>query len=119
MSLDDINSIRWAFSDGSQSIKAGVKFRFYRRMLLSYSYVYYNSGYAIFPLYFLSFEVNTIILQEYMAHGSLGLFTQAAFNEQSQDDSSQNHYGGGNARPLQTQVFVYWSLNWFMAVKII
>lgn len=41
--------------------------------------------------------------QEYMAHGSLGLFTQAPFNEQSQDDSSQNHYGGGNARPLQTQ----------------
>ncbi|XP_075488176.1 regulator of nonsense transcripts 1 homolog isoform X1 [Primulina tabacum] len=49
---------------------------------------------------------NDFMSQEYMAHGSLGLFTQAAFNEQSQDDSSQNLYSGGNARPLQTQNFL-------------
>lgn len=39
-----------------------------------------------------------------MAHGSQALFTQAGFNDPSQDDSSQNHYGVGNANALQSQV---------------
>lgn len=41
-----------------------------------------------------------------MAHGSQGLFTQAQFNDQSQDDASQNHFGVANANQLQSQVFV-------------
>lgn len=41
--------------------------------------------------------------QEYMAHGSQGLFTQAPFNDQSQDDSSQNHFGVANANQIPSQ----------------
>ena len=40
-----------------------------------------------------------------MPHGSQGLFTQAAFNDPSQDDASQSHYGVVNANQLQSQVF--------------
>lgn len=45
-----------------------------------------------------------------MAHGSQGLFTQAPFNDQSQDDASQNHFGVANANPLQSQVSLISSL---------
>lgn len=38
------------------------------------------------------------------AHGSQGLFTQGAYNDPSQDDASQNHFGVSNANPLQSQV---------------
>lgn len=41
-----------------------------------------------------------------MAHGSQGLFTQVGFNDPSQDDNSQGHFGVGNANPLQSQVSV-------------
>lgn len=40
-----------------------------------------------------------------MPHGSQGLFTQAGFNDPSQDDASQSHYGVANANQLQSQVF--------------
>ncbi|CAI9784992.1 unnamed protein product [Fraxinus pennsylvanica] len=46
---------------------------------------------------------NDFMSQEYMAHGSQGLFTQAAFKDPSQDDSSQNHFGVVNANPLEPQ----------------
>ncbi|KAL2545372.1 Regulator of nonsense transcripts 1-like protein [Forsythia ovata] len=46
---------------------------------------------------------NDFMSQEYMAHGSQGLFTQAAFKDPSQDDSSQNHFGVANANPLESQ----------------
>lgn len=39
-----------------------------------------------------------------MAHGSQALFTQAGFNDPSQDDASQNHFGVANANALQSQV---------------
>lgn len=39
-----------------------------------------------------------------MPHGSQGLFTQVGFNDPSQDDASQNHYGVANANQLQSQV---------------
>lgn len=42
--------------------------------------------------------------QDYMAHGSQGLFTQVGFNDPSQDDAAQNHFGMGNANQLQSQV---------------
>lgn len=45
-----------------------------------------------------------------MAHGSQALFTQAGFNDPSQDDSSQNHYGVGNANALQSQVSSFTSM---------
>lgn len=45
-----------------------------------------------------------------MTHGSQGLFTQAPFNDQSQEDASQNHFGVANANPLQSQVFVLFRL---------
>ncbi|XP_021765730.1 regulator of nonsense transcripts 1 homolog [Chenopodium quinoa] len=41
--------------------------------------------------------------QDYMGHGSQGLFTQVGFNDPSQDDSSQGHFGVGNVNPLQSQ----------------
>lgn len=44
-------------------------------------------------------------LQDYMAHGSQGLFTQVGFSDPSQDDTSQGHFGVGNMNPLQSQVW--------------
>ncbi|KAL2901632.1 Regulator of nonsense transcripts 1-like protein [Bienertia sinuspersici] len=41
--------------------------------------------------------------QDYMGHGSQGLFTQVGFNDPSQDDASQGHFGVGNVNPLQSQ----------------
>ncbi|XP_060207506.1 regulator of nonsense transcripts 1 homolog [Lycium barbarum] len=46
---------------------------------------------------------NEFMSQDYMAHGSQGLFTQAGYNNPSQDDSSQNHFGMSNANQLQSQ----------------
>ncbi|KAL3817946.1 hypothetical protein ACJIZ3_003851 [Penstemon smallii] len=46
---------------------------------------------------------NDFLSQEYMGHGSHGLFTQAAFSDQIQDDASQNHFGLASAGPLQSQ----------------
>ena len=44
--------------------------------------------------------------QDYMAHGTQGLFTQVGYNDPSQDDGSQNHYGVGNANALQSQGYM-------------
>ncbi|ONK58988.1 uncharacterized protein A4U43_C08F1810 [Asparagus officinalis] len=41
--------------------------------------------------------------QDYMAHGSQGLFTQAGFNDPLQDESSQSHFGIAGPGPLQSQ----------------
>ncbi|KAH6792479.1 RNA helicase [Perilla frutescens var. hirtella] len=57
-----------------------------------------QAGYARFA------PGNDYMSQEYMAHGSQGLFTQAPFNDQSQDDASQSHFGVANANPLQSQL---------------
>eukprot|EP00252_Welwitschia_mirabilis_P000533 TRINITY_DN10503_c0_g1_i5.p1 TRINITY_DN10503_c0_g1~~TRINITY_DN10503_c0_g1_i5.p1 ORF type:complete len:1206 (+),score=237.50 TRINITY_DN10503_c0_g1_i5:291-3908(+) len=38
---------------------------------------------------------------DYMAHGSQGLFTQVGFNDRTQDEPSQTHFGLGG--PLQSQ----------------
>nr|XP_043626562.1 regulator of nonsense transcripts 1 homolog [Erigeron canadensis] len=43
---------------------------------------------------------NDFMSQDYMGHGSQGLFTQVGFNDPSQDDASQSHFG---ANSLQTQ----------------
>lgn len=43
-------------------------------------------------------------VQDYMAHGSQGLFTQAGYNDPLQDDGSQNHFGMSNVNSLQSQV---------------
>ena len=45
-----------------------------------------------------------LLLQDYMVHGSQGLFTQVVFNDPSQDDASQSHFGMANANPLHSQV---------------
>ncbi|KAJ8531634.1 hypothetical protein K7X08_034128 [Anisodus acutangulus] len=50
---------------------------------------------------------NEFMSQDYMAHGSQGLFTQAGYNNPSQDDSSQNHFGMSSANPLQSQVTAF------------
>lgn len=42
--------------------------------------------------------------QDYIAHGSQALFTQAGFNDPSQEDASQSHFGIANANALQSQV---------------
>lgn len=39
-----------------------------------------------------------------MPHGSQGLFTQAGFNDPSQEDSSQTHFSVAGPGPLQSQV---------------
>ncbi|KAL9242728.1 hypothetical protein vseg_016701 [Gypsophila vaccaria] len=44
--------------------------------------------------------------QDYMTHGSQGLFTQVGFNDPSQEDSSQTHFGVGNASHLQSQALM-------------
>ncbi|KAL7182615.1 hypothetical protein ACSBR1_041329 [Camellia fascicularis] len=47
---------------------------------------------------------NDFMSQDYMAHGSQGLFTQVGFNDPSQDDASQSHFGVANANSIQSQV---------------
>nr|KJB25397.1 hypothetical protein B456_004G189700 [Gossypium raimondii] len=46
---------------------------------------------------------NDFMTQDYMNHGSQGLFTQAGFNDPSQDDASQSHFGAANPNQLQSQ----------------
>lgn len=46
---------------------------------------------------------HSVVLQD-MTHGSPGLFTQVGFNDPSQDDPSQSHFGLANANTLQSQV---------------
>nr|GEX86315.1 regulator of nonsense transcripts 1 homolog [Tanacetum cinerariifolium] len=47
---------------------------------------------------------NDFMSQDYMGHGSQGLFTQVGFKDPSQDESSQSHYSGAAATSLNTQV---------------
>jgi len=47
--------------------------------------------------------------QDYMPHGSQGLFTQAGFTGPSQDESSQSHFGVTG--PLRSQVTGFVSLD--------
>ncbi|XP_031482358.1 regulator of nonsense transcripts 1 homolog [Nymphaea colorata] len=46
---------------------------------------------------------NDFITQDYMPHGSPGLFTQVGFTDPSQDDSSQAQFGVAGPGPLQSQ----------------
>ncbi|KAK8622011.1 hypothetical protein V6N13_097639 [Hibiscus sabdariffa] len=46
---------------------------------------------------------NDFMSQDYVNHGSQGLFTQAGFNDPSQDDASQSHFGVANPNQLQSQ----------------
>ncbi|KAJ6794198.1 regulator of nonsense transcripts 1-like protein [Iris pallida] len=46
---------------------------------------------------------NDFISQDYMSHGSQGLFTQAGFSGPSQDESSQSHFGLNGPGHLQSQ----------------
>ena len=59
--------------------------------------------------YFLCFGGTFVLIsalsQDYMPHGSQGLFTQVGFNDPSQEDASQSHFGVANANSLQSQVF--------------
>jgi regulator of nonsense transcripts 1 len=52
-----------------------------------------------------TFALTSALSQDYMPHGSQGLFTQVGFNDPSQDDASQSHFGVANSNPLQSQVF--------------
>ncbi|KAH0649614.1 hypothetical protein KY285_034862 [Solanum tuberosum] len=63
------------------------------------NYLNHNSqaGYSHFG------SENEFMSQDYMAHGSQGLFTQAGYSDPSQEDSPQNHFGMSNANPLQSQ----------------
>lgn len=54
------------------------------------------------------------LVQDYMAHGSQGLFTQAGYNNPSQDDGPQNHFGMSNAS-LQSQVSLLNNSAWELA----
>ncbi|XP_006362492.1 regulator of nonsense transcripts 1 homolog [Solanum tuberosum] len=56
-----------------------------------------QSGYSRFG------SGNEFMSQDYMSHGSQGLFTQAGYNDPSQDDGSQNHFGMSNVNSLQSQ----------------
>ncbi|KAJ4846831.1 ATP-dependent helicase NAM7 [Turnera subulata] len=46
---------------------------------------------------------NDFMSQDYMTHGSQGLFTQVGFNDPSQEDASQSHFGMTNPNSLQSQ----------------
>ncbi|KAG7952426.1 hypothetical protein I3843_12G058400 [Carya illinoinensis] len=46
---------------------------------------------------------NDFMSQDYMSHGSQGLFTQVGFSDPSQDDASQSHFSVANTNPLQSQ----------------
>ncbi|GLU05472.1 hypothetical protein SLE2022_225730 [Rubroshorea leprosula] len=46
---------------------------------------------------------NDFMSQDYMTHGSQGLFTQVGYDDPSQDDVSQSHFGVANANTLQSQ----------------
>ncbi|KAF8379148.1 hypothetical protein HHK36_028577 [Tetracentron sinense] len=46
---------------------------------------------------------NDFISQDYIPHGSQGLFTQVGFKDPSQDDSSQTHFAVAGSNPLQSQ----------------
>uniref|UniRef100_A0A7N0UV73 Regulator of nonsense transcripts 1-like protein n=1 Tax=Kalanchoe fedtschenkoi TaxID=63787 RepID=A0A7N0UV73_KALFE len=46
---------------------------------------------------------NDFMSQDYMPHGSQGMFTQAGFADPTEEEASQNHFGVTNANPLQTQ----------------
>ncbi|XP_012486781.1 regulator of nonsense transcripts 1 homolog isoform X1 [Gossypium raimondii] len=48
---------------------------------------------------------NDFMSQEYMNHGSQGLFTQVGFSDPSQDDASRSHFGV-NPNQLQSQGFL-------------
>ncbi|XP_012829085.1 PREDICTED: regulator of nonsense transcripts 1 homolog [Erythranthe guttata] len=68
------------------------------------------------PSFCLSYVMlRPLLLQEYMAHGSQGLFTQAPYNDQSQDDASQNHFGASQLQsqsllnPLYSQPFAHYN----------
>lgn len=76
---------------------------------------FYVSGcwthYWVFLLYLIGFiylfvilSWISIVVSQDMAHGSQGLFTQVGFNDPSQDDAPQSHFGLANANPLQSQV---------------
>ncbi|KAA8522108.1 hypothetical protein F0562_012578 [Nyssa sinensis] len=53
---------------------------------------------------------NDFMSQDYMAHGSQGLFTQVGFNDPSQDEASQSHFSVANANQLQSQVSLFTTL---------
>jgi hypothetical protein len=67
---------------------------------------------AIVPQFFLCFGCFVLVLiclfslnlQDYMGHGSQGLFTQVGFSDPLQDDATQNHFNVANSNPLQSQV---------------
>ncbi|XP_022737002.1 regulator of nonsense transcripts 1 homolog [Durio zibethinus] len=46
---------------------------------------------------------NDFMSQDYMNHGSQGLFTQVGFNDPSHDDASQSHFGVANPNQIQSQ----------------
>ncbi|KAK6947477.1 RNA helicase UPF1, 1B domain [Dillenia turbinata] len=46
---------------------------------------------------------NDFMSQDYMTHGSQGLFTQVGFNDPTQDEASQSHFGVATPNPLQSQ----------------
>jgi hypothetical protein len=44
------------------------------------------------------------LIQDHMAHGSHAMFTQAGYNDPSQDESSHMHFGMAPPGALQSQV---------------
>uniref|UniRef100_A0A0E0AK55 Uncharacterized protein n=1 Tax=Oryza glumipatula TaxID=40148 RepID=A0A0E0AK55_9ORYZ len=52
---------------------------------------------------------NDIVSQDHMAHGSHGMFTQAGYNDPSQDESSQMHFGmagpGLQSQPMMNPLY--------------
>ena len=69
------------------------------KLILCYEFYLLDLGCVFLALNFCS-----VVSQDYMAHGSQGLFTQVGFNDPSQDDASQSHFGIANPNSLQSQV---------------
>ncbi|CAN6199088.1 unnamed protein product [Urochloa humidicola] len=85
----------------TQASQGGYGVEFTQAPQSGYSGNYMNQ--SAHPGYSHIGTANDIVSQDHMAHGSHGMFTQAGYNDPSQDESSQVHYGMASAGPLQSQ----------------
>ncbi|XP_062188720.1 regulator of nonsense transcripts 1 homolog isoform X2 [Phragmites australis] len=85
----------------TQASQGGYGVEFTQGPQTGYSGNYLNQN--AHPGYSHMGTTNDIVSQDHMAHGSHGIFTQAGYNDPSQDESSQMHYGMAAPGPLQSQ----------------
>ncbi|XP_062186323.1 regulator of nonsense transcripts 1 homolog [Phragmites australis] len=85
----------------TQASQGGYGVEFTQAPQSGYSGNYLNQ--SAHPGYSHMGTTNDIVSQDHMAHGSHGMFTQVGYNDPSQDESSQMHFGMAAHGPLQSQ----------------